>query len=535
MVCKCGYQNKSNARFCIKCGRKLEKKREKAGVIIAVAICMLAVIFLIFSQERNKKEDPGEQSNPGQTAGVEQSPTLSWEDNILMRDRALETIPLGSFKSSVSMNYVLGSSLRRAEISSVVFEDSVKNAPEDCWDASEAQDHSVLAWVIPDGNGRYELHIAGEGGVNGRIACEDLFCGYTNVTSIAFNNSFHTEETEDFSRMFYGCWQLAELDMSGIRTDSAVNLSEMFANCMALKTLDISGFEMKTVEDLSGMFSCCNSLMWITTLNWVDTYHVRDVSYMLYRCPVARDITITDPTFTFRNVDRYDNFADEKVLINGDPWIAFFEPEGESAAHSVSVGDILPFGHYEQDNVKSNGKEVIEWMVLDIQGNRALLLSCYALDSKPYNKATVSVTWESSDIRKWLNGEFLDAAFSETDQKSILTTELDNSKAQGNYKWDVIGGNNTEDKVFLLSYQDIEKYFDDETDRVCMPTNYAVAMGADIRELDDGITKSGCWWLRSPGQESKQAALVNYYGTRYTNIVSNGYLSVRPALWVALE
>ena len=53
---------------------------------------------------------------------------------------------------------------------------------------------------------------------------------------------------------------------------------------------------------------------------------------------------------------------------------------------SVSVNDILTFGRYEQDGIRGNGAEDIEWLVLDVQGNKALLLSRYALDSQPYNK-----------------------------------------------------------------------------------------------------------------------------------------------------
>ena len=202
---------------------------------------------------------------------------------------------------------------------------------------------------------------------------------------------------------------------------------------------------------------------------------------------------------------------------------------------SVKVNDIVTFGSYEQDGLRKNGAEPIEWLVLDVQGDKVLLLSCYALDSKPYNDTYGSTTWEKCTLRNWLNSTFLDTAFTDEEQKKILLTEIDNGNAQGNREWRTNGGNNTEDAIFLLSYADTDRYFDGAADRICMPTNYAVAMGADTRILDDGITEAGWWWLRSPGEAEYHAAFVNYDGTRYTNAVGNEYLSVRPALWISLD
>lgn len=199
------------------------------------------------------------------------------------------------------------------------------------------------------------------------------------------------------------------------------------------------------------------------------------------------------------------------------------------------MDDIVVFGSYEQDGLRKNGVEPIEWIVLDIQENRALLLSRYALDSKPYNDAYTPVTWESCSLRKWMNDTFLNTAFSEAEKKQILLTEVDNSGTQGNSKWHSSGGNNTKDFVFLLSYEESEQYFDGAYDRICVPTSYAVSQGADIRVHDDGVTESGWWWLRSPGEQTYHASFVNFDGTRYSNGVGNGYLSVRPVLWVRLN
>ena len=201
---------------------------------------------------------------------------------------------------------------------------------------------------------------------------------------------------------------------------------------------------------------------------------------------------------------------------------------------SVSVNDILTFGRYEQDGIRGNGAEDIEWLVLDVQGNKDLLLSRYALDSQPYNSAYGKTTWEACTLRSWLNSTFFDAAFTAEEKASILVTEVDNGASQNNSEWHTKGCNNTEDMVFLLSYNDTDRYFDDRDARICTPTNYAVSMGADTRTLDDGVTDAAWWWLRSPGENETQASFVNFDGTRYTNAVGNGYLSVRPAIWVEI-
>lgn len=227
--------------------------------------------------------------------------------------------------------------------------------------------------------------------------------------------------------------------------------------------------------------------------------------------------------------------SDDANSNQTEPARSTVSEETEINTSVVNVNDVLSFGHYEQDGIRSNGAETIEWLVLDVQENKALLLSLYALDSLPYNNVYGNTTWEQCSLRSWLNGTFLETAFTAEEKTSILMTEVDNSRLQNNDEWPVKGSNNTEDLIFLLSYADTDRYFANAEARICTPTDYAVSMGADVRTLDDGITDAGWWWLRSPGEDSTQASFVNFDGTRYTNIVGNGYLSVRPALWIDLE
>lgn len=525
-MCTCGYRNNKNAKYCAKCGRRL------GGINWKLIICAVLVIIVLALTVKNilpKLSDEGTKYTESPTISTVSTVSIqetvaedAWKDNVLMKDRAMEVIPLGSFKSSVVMNTVLGSDIIRSDICRVVFEDTLQNVPDDCWDASDAQDNSVLAWAIPAEDNLYELHIAAEGGINGKLACEDLFCGYQNLTSIDFNNSFHTEESEDFSRMFYYCWQLEKLNLDGIRTDNATNLSEMFANCFHLTSINVSGFNTSKVEDTSGMFSNCRELQTVDIMNF-DLVPVRDVSYMFYQCPAGDGLQMVLDWFWFKNVDRYENFMDEGVLVNGEPWITLFEVEDtleEPNSSAVKSGDIIVFGSYEQDNLEENGPEAVEWLVLDVQDNYALLLSRYALDSQRYHKVTAQVSWNNCSLREWLNNDFMNAAFTKSQQEVILKTGWDNDTSV--------------DRIFILGCTEVDRYVTDWNALICAPTSYALSRGAG-KNQPDGSRDAVSWWLRSLDESGNQAYCVSFKGEQYTYMVGNDFMSVRPAMCIDLS
>ncbi len=89
-----------------------------------------------------------------------------------------------------------------------------------------------------------------------------------------------------------------------------------------------------------------------------------------------------------------------------------------------SVGDVIKFGHYEQNGNLSDGKEDIEWIILKKEDDRVMVISKYALDSQPYNSDPSDVTWETCTLREWLNRTFLSEAFSEKERAWIPTVTL---------------------------------------------------------------------------------------------------------------
>ena len=200
----------------------------------------------------------------------------------------------------------------------------------------------------------------------------------------------------------------------------------------------------------------------------------------------------------------------------------------------AQVGSYVFFGSYEQDNNTANGKEDVEWLVLAKEGDRVLLISRYALDCQQYNTSYTSVTWETCSLRKWLNGTFLSAAFSEEERAMIPSVTV---SADKNPSYSTSPGNSTTDQVFLLSITEANKYFSSDEARKCAPTAYAIAQGAWTSDSNKVDGKATCWWwLRSPGHTSSYAANVYSDGSVYDrgSNVNYGDVAVRPALWVNL-
>ena len=201
-----------------------------------------------------------------------------------------------------------------------------------------------------------------------------------------------------------------------------------------------------------------------------------------------------------------------------------YKEEKIKVAHA---GDYVIFGTYEQDNDKSNGKEVIEWLVLEVKNGKALLISKYILDRQPYNTSKTEVTWETCTLREWLNKEFLNSAFSVDEKTMISTATVSADKLPGD---STKQGNDTQDQVFLLSIIEIDKYFNSKSARQCKPTDFQRMPG--FEEDGDNID----WWSRTIGSMWYFAAIVDENGGWSNAGIDEGdWFGVRPALWIDLN
>ena len=197
-------------------------------------------------------------------------------------------------------------------------------------------------------------------------------------------------------------------------------------------------------------------------------------------------------------------------------------------------GDTVYFGKYEQDYDASNGKEDIEWLVLDKKNDKVLLISKHVLVDKAFDESGSNATWENCSLRKWLNADFINDAFSTDEQSKIQSTHV---AADKNPKTDVDSGNPTTDKVFLLSIAEVEKY---------LPS----AEAKKAERLFDAVAGRNVfvpWWLRTTGASEGQfilvsdgpqkcATLINIAGSiTYGGNSVNSPKGVRPAMWISIS
>ena len=207
---------------------------------------------------------------------------------------------------------------------------------------------------------------------------------------------------------------------------------------------------------------------------------------------------------------------------------------------------------YDAGNIYWFKFEPIEWRLAD--GNN-LLIADLALDSQPFNDSLYyskkgkringktcyvfndeemthpANDWEYSSIRRWLNDDFYNTAFTEKEQQLILDSQLKASHSYLNF----FEYNETTDKVFLLSYSEVldSDYYiaADNESRQSDSSDYARSQGVTYKRNDDTYGYSTACLLRTPGMHSGDVTVITNRGVVH-EIVSAGSTNagIRPAL-----
>ena len=263
---------------------KLLMKRPRNTVLTLTAVILM--LTLIVGCAFAAAPDETTQTPTGTTAPAETTvpvettaPTLPAEETNILRQFTLPPNYSGDGEYS---NFVYESPYLRSQIKTITIVDTLANAPEECWDASEAHNGAVLVWVEPNGE-LYDLYIGAEGGVWAGQSARNMFRGYTNAERIDFGGAFHTEGVRDMYSMFLGCESLRELDLSGFDTSLVTDMTDMFAVCHALEKVDLSSFDTSRVELMSGMFDWCGSLLELDLSNF-NTANVNNMGGMFAHC-----------------------------------------------------------------------------------------------------------------------------------------------------------------------------------------------------------------------------------------------------------
>ena len=210
-----------------------------------------------------------------------------------------------------------------------------------------------------------------------------------------------------------------------------------------------------------------------------------------------------------------------RAMIEADPALPY---------RSAKKGELIEFGAFEQDGDAANGPEPIRWIVLDRIDERLLLLSRDSLDAAPYHRVPFEpVTWEHSDLRRWMNSDFLATAFNEKEVCLVPTVEIPNTPQSAT---GTAAGPTTRDRVFALSETEASIYISDAVERASLGSA-ALSAAVDDDDLPTDEEGRADWWLRSPGTYDFTAQYVDREGVRHgSGAAADATYGVRPALWL---
>lgn len=378
----------------------------------------------------------------------------------------------------------------------------------------------------------------------------ELNCDHNEITEIDLSkNPFLTEFSCRFNK-------LTSLEIRGI----------------PLQTLDCRDNQLTNLlldARLKYVFCSNNQLTNLNVDNIGDIKQLDCSSNLISSLDISRnsnlkDIYVNGTSTVSDGVITYEEGATNMLCVDAGVKIV---TSGSSGQSNYKVGDIIKFGHYEQDGNLENGKEEIEWEVLKVESDRVLVVSKYALDCKKYNEERTNVTWETCTLRKWLNNDFKNAAFTVEEQLFIPTVRV---VTEDNPVYGTTGGNDTIDKIFCLSLEEVKDligytgFYNNDgniaymgADLIIEPTQYAVKNGAYSYTISQGyydmymdgfcdasdvVGRTGCeWWLRTPKNNDSayppSCAVYpsGFYGPEHSLIVTDSDTCVRPALYISAE
>lgn len=204
----------------------------------------------------------------------------------------------------------------------------------------------------------------------------------------------------------------------------------------------------------------------------------------------------------------------------------------------MKIGDVIRFGNYD-------------WIVVDLETDKAFLLSKEILFQQIFHLSYCDITWEHCSLRKYLNTTFYDS-FDEVDKARIVKTLVVN---EDNQWYGTNGGNDTRDFIYLPSIKEITSNFFGDSSKLLFSKGKNQRYWFERKDVNNAkrisIFKCCKWWywLRSPGRMAKSAAYVHgdgNIGMQGNNVSRNNYNTIhsvtrsnvggiRPVLWINLR
>lgn len=236
----------------------------------------------------------------------------------------------------------------------------------------------------------------------------------------------------------------------------------------------------------------------------------------------------------------YSGMSVETARIGVRPCVRLMStiPGGEPIVElaGATLGQLVEFGTYEQDNKAETEGEAIVWRVIDKEGSKLMLISEKILDAHAFDTELKGDKWASSNLRSFLNGDFIAAAFSSEEQAKLLYTTV---TTEDNAKYVVDSGDDSTDRVFVLSKAEAEQYLAKFGWEKAEATLYSQNRDGIGGEYDHGVTVdpdygTAGWWLRDAGENDISAMYMYYYGEvcEKGTLVRNTFPGVRPCIWI---
>ena len=469
------------------------KKPAFWAVLAAVVVCaVVAVCFL---------------TNPNGTENEESDQSPASYQNVALVAYQTDTVTLTGYAGDVetTSGSTLGKLLSNADW---IF------LREGRADDGTDEDYTILAQVNDDTALRFYAAAPGESTVKitagdesrwynmGEMGCADVRRALTQTDTLLLKLAAQAEEMDTFDMTWaYGDTLYTD---NGIPAPVLTRFlrSEVW---QPIESIDEASFQLAALLEIGDS----------TLYFYEDTLERNNLS------------------FSVSNVIVSSGGAEHVYSIADSSFRDWLEGDARYLGQTGEEPETVLFGSYEQDGDAANGKEPIEWLVLARDGDKALLLSKYALDHQSfmpfYEPVTEPFTWESCSLRQWLNSTFLNAAFSAEEQRRLLTATV--ITAPGGRK----GSENpftTEDRVFLLSDTEVYAYFSSEAATVTDYTAYALS--EDPWAGNATAPAPAIWWLRTTDGGNHPDSVYTRGG------VGEGARSyegeyVRPAIWVDMS
>lgn len=203
----------------------------------------------------------------------------------------------------------------------------------------------------------------------------------------------------------------------------------------------------------------------------------------------------------------------------------------------MEIGNTIAFGN-------------AQWRVLEIRKDRMLLLTEEIIEQRDYHDRKEEVTWEHSEVRAYLNGEFSER-FKPAEQERIVTVM---NRNPDNPWYATPGGNDTMDRIFLLSLDEVVRLYFGDSSRLLDQPKPNQRYWFDRKDANNPKRMANFmgfpwwWWTRTPGKNNRVAVYIHGDGNigiqgngisktsfnTIQHITNSNKGGLRPALWVKI-